>query len=570
MGRLSFKRFSLIYSVILFILLLPITARAVVHVDTLQTSDGISSAPAHSFTKEQNSGIYRAGTADIVQMVGGLQAFEMEKNLAGTGINFGFGPSGTAGNSNNNPYAFTSSLNGIQYYQFGNSSTGTSSTTSFQILNGTPNLSVTLAFENHAYQTAGYLAGADVIYAGSGVGPQFNIANEWGSNPNITFNLGSATLASTNEYMVLTQTALNLKNGAGNINLSGSSSGTVSVNTQAAAGTYNFNLPTTAGSAGQYLVSQGGGSTAMTWTSSNGSPPTKQLFTNIGATTGYLFTVSGITTPPTAGATYTNNSVTYTVIGITNSNTLLWASVSGSQTFSGTTLTKTGGTGDATITFVGATTQTQSKPQPLATYTTGSNATWIKITAVAGGGGGGGVPSASVSSSGAGGGGGAATVIKWIANPAATYFYTIGAFGSGASAGANAGNAGSFSAFGSGSTFFVAPGGAGGSAGSNATTPIPTALGGAGGVASGGDLNMQGSAGGWGLVFGATGVGNVQGGNGGSSAFGGGANFSNNAAGTTGGNYGGGGSGGSQLNNGGTQAGGNGANGFVFVEEFVQ
>ncbi|WP_375413087.1 beta strand repeat-containing protein [uncultured Bradyrhizobium sp.] len=45
----------------------------------------------------------------------------------------------------------------------------------------------------------------------------------------------------------------------------GSTSGNVTVQTQAAAGTYNLNLPTTAGLAGQALTSQGGGATAMTW-----------------------------------------------------------------------------------------------------------------------------------------------------------------------------------------------------------------------------------------------------------------------------------------------------------------
>lgn len=45
----------------------------------------------------------------------------------------------------------------------------------------------------------------------------------------------------------------------------GSTSGTVSILSQAAAGTYNFNLPTTAGSSRQVLVSGGGGSAPMTW-----------------------------------------------------------------------------------------------------------------------------------------------------------------------------------------------------------------------------------------------------------------------------------------------------------------
>lgn len=53
----------------------------------------------------------------------------------------------------------------------------------------------------------------------------------------------------------------------GNFLIDGSSSGRISIKTQAAAGTYNLNLPITSGSSGDLLTSQGGGSTAMTWTS---------------------------------------------------------------------------------------------------------------------------------------------------------------------------------------------------------------------------------------------------------------------------------------------------------------
>lgn len=48
--------------------------------------------------------------------------------------------------------------------------------------------------------------------------------------------------------------------------LSGSTSGAVTIQPQAAAGTYNFNLPTTAGTSGFVLTSAGGASSPMTWT----------------------------------------------------------------------------------------------------------------------------------------------------------------------------------------------------------------------------------------------------------------------------------------------------------------
>lgn len=53
----------------------------------------------------------------------------------------------------------------------------------------------------------------------------------------------------------------------GTLGLSGTSSGTVTIQPQSAAGTYNFNLPITAGSNTQVLTSAGGGSSPMTWSS---------------------------------------------------------------------------------------------------------------------------------------------------------------------------------------------------------------------------------------------------------------------------------------------------------------
>jgi hypothetical protein len=75
----------------------------------------------------------------------------------------------------------------------------------------------------------------------------------------------------------------------GNVALSGSTSGVVSIAAQAAAGTYNFNLPTTAGSSGQVLTSAAGGSSPMTWT----SVVANTLFT----TKGDLVAASAASTP---------------------------------------------------------------------------------------------------------------------------------------------------------------------------------------------------------------------------------------------------------------------------------
>jgi len=69
---------------------------------------------------------------------------------------------------------------------------------------------------------------------------------------------------------------------AGKLKLNGNTSGTITMQTQAAAGTYNFNLPTTAGSSGSPLLSGGGGSSAMTYGSRSGNT------TTFGTTSGTL------------------------------------------------------------------------------------------------------------------------------------------------------------------------------------------------------------------------------------------------------------------------------------------
>lgn len=69
---------------------------------------------------------------------------------------------------------------------------------------------------------------------------------------------------------------------------------------------------------------------------------------SVSPTTGYQFTVSSANA--TAGATYTNNGVTFTVQHTITSGTVLNATGTGAPLASGT-LTKSGGTGDSTITF---------------------------------------------------------------------------------------------------------------------------------------------------------------------------------------------------------------------------
>ncbi len=59
----------------------------------------------------------------------------------------------------------------------------------------------------------------------------------------------------------------------GQLKLSGSTTGTITVTGQAAAGTYEFDLPTTAGTSGQVLTSAGGAGSPMTWATVSSWPP---------------------------------------------------------------------------------------------------------------------------------------------------------------------------------------------------------------------------------------------------------------------------------------------------------
>lgn len=127
-----------------------------------------------------------------------------------------------------------------------------------------------------------------------------------------TFYIAGAPTAGTNQTLT-TRYALNINSGntklGGDLILAGSSSGLLSIKTQAAAGTFNFNMPTTAGTSGQVLTSAGGGSSPMTWTT---------------ITSGTVNLTSGITTTGTAslGNFFNVNAVTFTDNATATSGTL--------------------------------------------------------------------------------------------------------------------------------------------------------------------------------------------------------------------------------------------------------
>jgi len=138
-----------------------------------------------------------------------------------------------------------------------------------------------------------------------------------------------------------------------------------------------------AGTSGQVPISAGtsvamgslpGNSTAL-------KAPTGTNLTSTGTQTGWLFTISTSTTCA-VGDTYTNNGHTYTVQGALSaqSGAVLW--MSGTGATSGTTLSRSTGSGTSSVTF-SATTAT-------ATYTTPTSPSplYLRINMIGGGGGG--------------------------------------------------------------------------------------------------------------------------------------------------------------------------------------
>lgn len=167
------------------------------------------------------------------------------------------------------------------------------------------------------------------------------------------------------------------------------SAGTLTINTNGGA-----LLATVATNLSSIVKLTNNGTSAGTWvqlkssTGGGGSytPPTVQKFTVTGTATGLLFVLpGGSTANATAGATYTNNGATYTILYTIagGGNLMLLASNPTSTPISGTTLTKATGTGDATITI--------SYSRDLATYTTPTSPStplYLKVRLVGAGGGG--------------------------------------------------------------------------------------------------------------------------------------------------------------------------------------
>ena len=109
------------------------------------------------------------------------------------------------------------------------------------------------------------------------------------------------------------------------------------------------------GSNGQVLTSSGG-TAAPTWTAGGGGSapvfamPTVRTYTSGSGNYVKNYTFIITSGSATVGATYTNNAITFTVYATVSGATQVVMNGSGDPAASGT-LTKSGGTGDATIAF---------------------------------------------------------------------------------------------------------------------------------------------------------------------------------------------------------------------------
>lgn len=123
--------------------------------------------------------------------------------------------------------------------------------------------------------------------------------------------------------------------------------------------------------------------------------PTVQTFTSTGSQTGWLFTISTSSTMA-VGDTYTNNGHTYTaqVALAAQSGAVLW--MSGTGATSGTTLTRSAGSGTSSITF--------STNQATALYTTPSSPSPLYLRIKMAGAGGGGAGSSTIAGNNGGAG----------------------------------------------------------------------------------------------------------------------------------------------------------------------
>ena len=289
-----------------------------------------------------------------------------------------------------------------------------------------------------------------------------------------------------------------------------------------------------------------------------------------------IYRVGGTDVSVSDGGTGVSSTTAYAVLcGGTTSTGALQSIVSVGT--SGQVLTSNGAGALPTFQSAGANTGRLIGFQLLtsgtsATYTRSGGVTAILVEAWGAGGGGGGCDNSSAMLGAAGGGGSGGYCRKYYSSAASTYTYTIGAAGTAGAAAAGTGGTGGSTTF----DVMTAGGGAGGVGATAVSGTITQAwLGGAGGTSSGGDVNLPGCPGGFGIIVNVSGGGTTASGMGGCTALGGGgisrvttAGSTQNAGAAATANTGAGGSGANGQSSTTDVAGGAGGSGLVIVWEF--
>lgn len=219
-----------------------------------------------------------------------------------------------------------------------------------------------------------------------------------------------------------------------------------------------------------------------------------------------------------------------------------------------------------TADFTGLSNVTYLTSGTAATYTVPAGVRALKVICLGGGGGGGGADGQGASAGANGGAGCAGHIVeKFIASPASSYTYTIGAGGSGGAAGNNAGTAGGDTTFTDGASLTLTAGGGGAGAGMLGTTGSRASGSTITTTATGGDLNVLGEVTSPATIIGGALASVPQGG---SSPYGrGGSGFLFQQAGNDGTGYGSGGSGANASQEATNRAGGDGTGGLIIIEE---
>lgn len=230
------------------------------------------------------------------------------------------------------------------------------------------------------------------------LGQQFYVMNR--STGVVTVNANGGSLVqslATNVATLLTCTSIGSSTGTWDVALIANTVLSNPMTTTgdviyASGGSTPTRLPGNITAVRQFLAQTGNGSVSAAPGWVTPTIPTVQKLTSTGSTTGQLFSVTSANA--TAGATYTNNGQTFTVLNTIAGATQLFTSQTGAPTGSGT-LTKATGSGDATIAF--------ASTSNLATYTAPAGCLYIRVLMVGGGGGGSGSGTTGAGNGGNGG-----------------------------------------------------------------------------------------------------------------------------------------------------------------------